>query len=139
MVVHERALQFIERPGLRQALVTDDIGTIRLYCVLRAAAHRPPIDQDRAGAADAMLATDVDAIGLQLVAEKIAEQHARFGLRRPSPSIQRQRYGMILAGSEMERGHCMRSRGLIASTVAVSTARSTGVSPSAAQKSALAE
>src|SRR3982074_3057952 len=85
MVVHERALQFIERTGLRQALDTDDIGTIRLYCVLRAAAHRPPIDQDRAGAADAMLATDMDAIGLQLVAEKVAEQHARFGFRRPPP------------------------------------------------------
>jgi hypothetical protein len=45
-----------------------------------AAAHGAAIDQNRAGAAHAMLAADVNPEGLELMAQKVAQQHASLGL-----------------------------------------------------------
>ncbi len=48
----------------------------------QARARGDAVDQHRAGAADAVLAADMGAGGAERVAEEIAEQHARLGLRR---------------------------------------------------------
>jgi hypothetical protein len=44
----------------------------------QAGTHRQTIEQHGTGAADAMLAADMGACERQIVAQEIAEQHARF-------------------------------------------------------------
>ena len=75
----EGLLQHIEGAGIGQALDGGDVRALHLDRVAGAAAHRPARHQDGAGSADAVLAADMDAKDLQLVAQEVGEQHARLG------------------------------------------------------------
>jgi len=57
----------------------------------QAGANRLAIEQDRAGAADAVLAADMRAGQSEIVAKKIAEQQARFDVPRVTDAVDRQR------------------------------------------------
>src|SRR5689334_13152626 len=60
----ECALHLVERAWFGEPLHGYELRAVCLRRVLGAAAHRSPIDQDRAGSADAMFAADMHAEGL---------------------------------------------------------------------------
>ena len=55
------------------------IATIDLHRQRQAGAREHAVDDDRAGAADAVLATDMSSRRTKLLAQEIGEQHARLG------------------------------------------------------------
>ena len=57
---------------MRQPLDCDYLGVIGLHRILRAASHGSAVDEHGAGAAHAMLAADVNTMGIELVPEEIA-------------------------------------------------------------------
>src|SRR5262245_21794371 len=67
MMLGNGALHLVERAWFGESLHGDDVRPVRLGGVLGAAAHGSSIDQNRTGAAYAMLATDVNPEGLQLM------------------------------------------------------------------------
>ncbi len=110
-------------PGSGEPLDGDDVGAVGLHRVLRAAAHRAAVDQDGAGAAHAVLAADMHAECLQLVAQEIAEQHARLGLSRAALAVQGQLDAAAFARCAMQHGHCSALLRCRASATASWTAR----------------
>ena len=66
----------------REALDRRHAVAVGLHCVHQAGAHRLAVEQDRAGAADAVLATDVGAGQAQIVAQPVDQRQARV---RPAP------------------------------------------------------
>ena len=67
-----------QAPVGRQPLDGRDLAALRLHGKKQAGAHSQAIQQDRADAAGAVLAADVGAGQVQLVAQEVAQQHARF-------------------------------------------------------------
>src|SRR5579863_4616139 len=63
----ERLLQIGNNPGIRDALDGFDLGTIALHGKDEATANQLPVDLDRAGAADTVLAADMAAGQSQIV------------------------------------------------------------------------
>src|SRR5262245_3461941 len=131
MMPREGALHLVERAWFSEPLHGDDVGTVRLGGVLGAAAHRSSIDQNRTGTAHAMLATDVNPEGLQLMTQKIAQQHARFGLAGSALPIQDQLDREAFTGCPIKRCHCRRSLRCRAISSAPLIARSTSTLVSA--------
>src|SRR5262249_30843692 len=131
VMLREGALHLIERARFSEPLHGDDVGTVRLGGVLGATAHCSPIDQNRTGTAYAMFATDVNPEGLQLMAQKIAQQHARLGLAGSALPIQGQLDREALAGCPIKRCHCRRPLRCRAISSAALTARSTSTFVSA--------
>src|SRR5262249_13745890 len=105
MMLREGALHLVERAWFGEPFHGGDVGTVRLGGVLGATAHRSSIDQNGTGAAYAMLATDVNSEGLQLMTQKIAQQHARLGLAGSALPIQGQLDREALAGCPIKRCH----------------------------------
>ena len=130
-MLREGALHLIERARLGEPLHGDDVRAVRLSGILGAAAHRSAIDQNRTRPAYAMLATDVNPEGLQLMTQKIAKQHARLGLAGPALPIQGQLDREALAGCPMKRCHCRRPLRCRTISSAALTARSTSTFVSA--------
>ena len=54
--------------------------SVGLHREHQAGAHRLAVEEDRAGAADAVLAADVRAGQAELVAQEVAQQQARLDL-----------------------------------------------------------
>src|SRR5262245_16057952 len=75
----EGALHLIERAGFGEPLHRDDIRVVGLSGVLGAATHRASIAEHGTGAAYAVLAADMNAESLDLLADKVAQQHASHG------------------------------------------------------------
>jgi hypothetical protein len=67
MMLREGALHLVKRAWFGEPLHGDDVRAVGLRGVLGAAAHGSSIDQNRTGATYAMLATDVNPEGLQLM------------------------------------------------------------------------
>jgi hypothetical protein len=101
MVFRERALHVVEGAGRSESLHRHDVGTVCLGRVLRTAAHRLSIDQNRTGPAYTVFTTNMDSEGLELMSQKIAEQHARLGLAGSELPIQGQLDRKALVGCTM--------------------------------------
>ena len=80
-------LQLLELAALRHAFDRVDGLAGDLGCERQAAAHRPIVDQNRAGATDAVLATEMRAGQLQLLAQEISEMLARLHAPLDRPAI----------------------------------------------------
>ena len=78
MIVHRllQRMQFAVAAG--QPFDGRELVAVGLHREHQAGAHRRAVEQDGAGAADAVLAADMGAGERQIVAQEIAEQHARF-------------------------------------------------------------
>src|SRR5262245_37471836 len=127
----EGALHLVERAAFGEPLYRHDVRIVGLGGVLGAAAHRAPVAEHRAGAAYAVLAADVNPESLELVAEKVAQQHASLGLAGAPLPVQGQLHGKSLAGGTVQRRHCMRPLRCRAIFSASPTARSTNTCVSA--------
>ncbi|MNJ63754.1 hypothetical protein D3C77_596750 [compost metagenome] len=94
----ERLLQVAQRVVLGQRLDGLDAPLVSLHGEHQAGAHGDPVDQHRAGAADAVFAANVDAGGAEVVAEEIAQLGARLGQAFTRSAIQFQADGEALFG-----------------------------------------
>src|SRR5262245_16879068 len=121
----EGALHLVECTCFGEPLHRHNVRVVGLSGVLGAAAHRAPVADHGAGATYAVLAADVNAESLELVAEKVAQQHASLGLAGAALPVQGQLHGKSLAGGTMQRRHCMRALRCRAIFSASPTARST--------------
>ena len=130
-MLREGALYLVERAWFSEPLHGDDVRAVGLGGVLGAAAHGSSIEENRTGATYAMLATDVNPEGLQLMTQKIAQQHARLGLAGSALPVQGQMEREALTGCAMKRCHCRRSLRCRAIASASLTARSTSTLVSA--------
>ncbi len=82
----ERLLHRAERAvGVGEPLDGGDLEALRGDREHQAGAHRPAVDQDRAGAADAVLAADVGAGEAEVVAQRVGQQPARGHAGRRGP------------------------------------------------------
>ena len=72
-MLREGALHLVKRAWFGEPLHGDDVRAVGLRGVLGAAAHGSSIEENRTGATYAMLATDVNPEGLQLMTQKIAQ------------------------------------------------------------------
>ncbi|OLB75923.1 MAG: hypothetical protein AUI16_10365 [Alphaproteobacteria bacterium 13_2_20CM_2_64_7] len=73
MMFRERTLDLVKGAGRSQSLHRHDLGTVCLRRVLRTAAHRLSIDQNRTGPAYTVFTTNVDSECLEFMTQKIAE------------------------------------------------------------------
>src|SRR5690606_34301935 len=121
-----------------QPLDRGDVGALGLYRVLRAAAHGPAVHEHGAGAAHAVLAADVHAVELQLVAQEIAQQHARLGVAHAAASVDGQLDAPALVGAHVQRLHAPPSPGPRAPASARVSARRINASASARRYAPLA-
>jgi len=78
MMVHERLLQRVQIVAVRQTLDRADFPTVRLHGEHQAGAHRLVVDDDCAGAANAVLAADMGAGLPAVIADRIDQRPARF-------------------------------------------------------------
>ena len=109
VVALERRLQDAEAAGRwREAFHRPDLAAVDLHGEREAGARRLAVDDDRAGAADAVLAADMGAGCADLVAQEIGQQQPRFGLARARAAVQREANGMSLASRPS--AHCRTSR-----------------------------
>ena len=98
VVALERRLQDAETAGRwRQALHGPNLATVDLNGEREASACRFPINVDGAGAAHAVLATDMGAGRADLMAQKIGQQQPGLGLTRARLAVQREANGVALA------------------------------------------
>ena len=132
------ALNHVQRVAVGEPFHRDNFGAIRLYRILRAAAHGASINQHRAGTANTVLAADMHAERLQFVAEEIAQQHAGLGLAGPALPVQHQRDRDALVGGMMDGRHCGRPPSCLALASASSNTCATSTLVSASRNSALA-
>src|SRR5262249_37546680 len=88
VMVCEGALYLAQGIGFSESLHRHDVRTVYLGRILRAAAHRSPIDQNCTRSAHAVLTTDMHPEGLQFMTQKITEQHARLGLAASGLPVQ---------------------------------------------------
>src|SRR5262245_15921839 len=95
------ALHLAECGRFGEPLHRDDVRVVGLSGVLGAAAYRAPVSDHGAGATYAVLAADVNAESLQLVAEKVAQQHARLSLAGSALAVQGQLDGKSFACGTM--------------------------------------
>src|SRR5919198_1797772 len=138
-------MQFL---SLRQALDGADRGTLRLYRKHQTGPHRRTVEQDRAGAAHAMLAPHMRAGQAAILADRVEQSAPRFKPQRVAPPIDGQRdfdwfdhpqallsapYTMAATSSRRYRASaCWSSSGSIAAAAAVAAFRNTtspGTSP----------
>src|SRR5262249_58772712 len=87
MMPSERGLQGRQRLVVGKTLDGDDLGALGLHRKDQASPHRLAIEQDRAGAAHAVLAAHMGAGEAQLVAQAVDERHARLDLDRDWLSV----------------------------------------------------
>ena len=81
MIVAERLLQRVQLGGVgRDALDREEIVPVRLDGEHEAGAHGQAVDQDGAGAAHAMLASQMRAGEAELVAQEIGERETDLDL-----------------------------------------------------------
>ena len=78
VVLAERLLQRVERRRPRQPLDRRHLGAVGLHGEHQARARGLAVDQDRARAADAVLASDVRAGEPEVLAQEVREQLARL-------------------------------------------------------------
>ena len=91
MVTAEGFLQVIElAAGLRQGFHRDDRCARDLRGEQQTRTHGAAVDQDGASAAYAMLAPNVRSGLVQNVAQQVRDLHARLGLRRYAPAVERE-------------------------------------------------
>lgn len=91
MVTTEGFLQIIElAAGIGQSLNRDDRCALDLRGEQQTRAHGATIDQDGAGATDAVLAPDMGSGLMQHMTQQIRDLHARLGLRRHAPAVERE-------------------------------------------------
>ena len=90
MLVHRLLdrMQFAGTAG--EPLDGREFMAIGLHRQHQAGTHRRAIQQDRAGAANAVFAADMGAGELQFVAQEIAEQHPGFDAAAISRAVDRQ-------------------------------------------------
>ncbi len=97
MVVH-RLLQRMESTVLvGQALDGRNFMVVGLHGEHQAGAYGLAVEQDGAGAADAVLAADMGAGQRQIVTQKIAEQQARFDKTLIFDAVHRERDVVIIS------------------------------------------
>ena len=90
MLVH-RLLERMQLAGTGcEPLDGPEFMAIGLHREHQAGTHRRAIEQDRAGAANAVFAADMGAGKQQFVAQKIAEQHPRFDTAAIRRAVDRQ-------------------------------------------------
>ena len=86
VVASKRLLQRRQRALPGERLDRLDLAAVDLHREQAAAAHRHPVDEHRAGAADAVLAADVRAGQAQPMAEEVRQQEPRLdGLLYDAP------------------------------------------------------
>ena len=78
VVAPKRFLERGQRTGAGKRLDRIDTAPVRLHGEEAAAAHGDPVQEDRARAADAVLAADVRAGEPQAVAEEVGQQEPRL-------------------------------------------------------------
>src|SRR5581483_11092773 len=83
----EGALQRVELAVVCQAFYCGDLGAVRLDGQHQAGSHALAIHQDRAGAAHAVLAADVGARQLQVVAQEVGQRAARLDVALVSAAV----------------------------------------------------
>src|SRR5581483_11632166 len=79
----------LQRPPL-EAFDRHDLAALRLHSEGQARADAPTVEEDGAGAADAVLAADVRAGQPELVAEEVGEQRAGLAVAAPRYAVDRQ-------------------------------------------------
>ena len=103
MMAVEGLLQHVEHAVRGEAFDGAYFCAVAFHGKLHAAAHRAAIDDHRACAANAVLATDVGAVQIELVAQEIGEQRARLGAAGQRLAVDRQ--GDRVA-ARLEADHC---------------------------------
>src|SRR5436190_6459503 len=94
----ERLLQIVQLARARaQALDRLDVAALRLHGVEQTRAHRATLEQNGAGAADAVLATHMRAVRMQHVPQEIGKKHARLGLAAHLSPVEAEANGDLLA------------------------------------------
>ncbi|MGX1388797.1 hypothetical protein AB7M66_009928 [Bradyrhizobium japonicum] len=91
----------------REAFDGPELATIDLRSEREARPRQHAVDDNSAGATDAVLAADMGAGRAQLVAQKIGEQHARLRLALDRLAVERETDGMALIC--LKTGHCSTS------------------------------
>ena len=80
VLLGERLLDRMKRrAGGREALDGHQLVPLRLYGEHQAGPHGPPVDENGAGAAHAVLAAEVRAGQVELVAQEVRERGTRLG------------------------------------------------------------
>src|SRR5262249_52935240 len=105
-----------------------------------AAAHGAAITQDGAGAAHAVLAAHMNAVGLQFVAQEVGEQHARLGMAGAAAAVERELDAAVVVRLGVPHSRCspsLRARAR-ASAAAARTTRPISSRASARRYAALA-
>ena len=74
----ERLLQRVQPAVAHQPLDGGDLGAVRLHGEHQAGARGLAVDEDGAGAADAVLAADVGAGQLEILAQEVHQELARL-------------------------------------------------------------
>ena len=92
-VLVEGLLERVELGAVRERLDRLDLRPVRLHREREARPRRASVEQDRAGAADAVLAPDVRAVEVQLVADEVGEQQARLDQPLVADPVDRDRDG----------------------------------------------
>src|SRR5262245_48528816 len=93
MVVHERALEWMQFVAARQPLDRADLPAFGLHGEHEARTHRLAVDDDRTAAAHTVLATDVGAGLAAVVADRIDERAARLDADRILAPVDYERDG----------------------------------------------
>jgi hypothetical protein len=82
MMVHEGLLHRVQLFAISQSLDGPNLFAVRLYGKHQARAHRFAVDNDRAGAANAMFATDVRARLPTILADRVRQRTPRLDADR---------------------------------------------------------
>src|SRR5262249_16470485 len=109
VAVPHRFLQRVHRAVGREALDGHDLGTARLNREHQARANRFAVEQHRARAADAMLATDVGTRQVEVLADEVDQCLAGFDRTPARRSVDGQVEGDLFAHSGAPvRSHAAR-------------------------------
>ena len=84
----------------RQPFDGADTGAVGLHRQRQAGARRNPVDLDRAGAADTVLAADMGAGHRQLLAQEVGQQHARLGLGLDGAAVELEADAVARVGAQ---------------------------------------
>jgi hypothetical protein len=91
MFLPKALLQGMQLTVLRQALDGHDLGAVSLDRENGAGLRAAPVDENRAGAALARVATDVRAGQEELLPQEVDEEHAWLDIRSAHPAVDRHR------------------------------------------------
>src|SRR3977135_886120 len=97
----ERLLEIVQVAVIQgEAFNRDDGSPIDLRGEQQARTHRPPIDQNGASAANAVLAANMRAVLVQNVTQHVGKLHTRLGLYRHAAAVERELNRGLLAARD---------------------------------------